>query len=132
MANETGKDAAFTFNSQTYGLTDCLQSGGIDHAVNEVVFQCNGMDKGAAGTTSATFNVSLVLDQTDITKINALLPGTNASDFEAHPFGDTATYVEVTSSDATLISAPMSWSANGMVTMDVTIRLNQITIQAAS
>ena len=132
MAKATGKNASFVFNSTTLNADDCLQSGGIDDAVNEVVYQCDGMDKAAAGTRSAMFNVSLVLAETDVTKITALAPGTNASDFEAHPFGDTATYVEVTSSDATVIRANKSWSANGVVTMDVSIRLNQITIQAAS
>ena len=129
---DIGNSAAFTFNSVTFGVTDCLQSTGITDAINEVIYQCNGMEQGKAGTRTATFTVSLFLSKTDTAKLAAVAPGTTAADFEYHPAGDTATYIEVTSSDAYVVSAPFNAAVNSMITLDVTIRLNQITIGAAA
>ena len=132
MALPTGKLAEFVFNSVTFDADDCIQGFSLNDAINEIVYQCDSMDKGAVGTRAVMWNVSLGLAAADTSKLAALTPGTNASDFEAHPFGDTATYVEITSSDATINQANISGSANGIITVDCVFRLNQVTIQAAS
>ncbi len=127
----SGKLAEFVFNAVTFDADDCLQSWNLNDAVNEIVYQCNSMDKGAAGTRSVTFSGSVALAAADTAKVAALTPGANAADFEAHPAGDTATYVEVTSSDATCITANMSTAPNSVLIIDFSIRLNQVTIGAA-
>ena len=128
---DTGKNAAFTFNSVVYDADDCVQSWTLNDSINEVVYQCGGYDKGAAGTRSATFSTSLALSQTDTTKHQALYPGATGA-FEAHPAGDTATYIEITSTSALITSANTSAPVNGIITIDLTIRLNDITLATAT
>ena len=126
-----GKLAAFTFNSVTFNADDCIQGWNLNDAINEIVYQCNSYDKGAVGTRSVTFAGSLALDATDTAKVAALTPGVTVADFEAHPAGDTATYVEVTSTSAMCVSANQSTAPNSIYTIDFTIRLNDVTIGAA-
>lgn len=127
----SGKLASFTFNSVTFDETDCLQGWNLNDAINEIVYQCNSYDKGVAGTRTVTFSGSMALDATDTAKLAALTPGATASDFEAHPAGDTATYVEITSTDALCVSANQTTAPNAIYTIDFTIRLNDVTIGAA-
>lgn len=127
----TGKLASFTLGAVTYDETDCLQGWNLNDAINEVVYQCNSMDKGVAGTRTVTFSGSMALAATDTVKLAALTPGTVAA-FEAHPAGDTATYVEVVSTSALVVSANLSTAPNAIFAVDFTIRLNDITIGAAA
>ena len=126
-----GKLAEFTLNGVTFDADDCLQGWNLNDAINEIVYQCNSYDKGAVGTRSVTFAGSLALDAADTAKLAALTPGATAADFEAHPAGDTATYVEVTSSDSLCVSANQSTAPSSIYTVDFSIRLNQVTIGAA-
>lgn len=128
---DTGKNQSFKFGSTTYTASDCIQSGAINDAVNEVVYQCGGYDKGAAGTRSITFAVSLALSVTDVTKINALYPGATGT-FKAHPGGDTPTYIEVVSTSALITQANKPMPVNGILSIDLVIRLNDVTFQTAS
>ena len=73
----------------------------------------------------------MALDATDTTKVSALASGSTGT-FEAHPGGDTATYIEVTSTNATVIQSNISAETNGVITLDVTIALDDVTYQAAS
>jgi len=127
----TGKNGSFSFAGTLYGASDCLQTWGLDHAINEVVYQCGGLDKGAAGTTSAMFNVSLALDATDTAKVTALTPGATGV-FEAHPAGDAAGRIEVESTQALVVQANMQGGPNNILTIDLRLRLNDITLQAAT
>lgn len=128
---DTGKNASFSFGGQVYDEDDCLQSGGLNDSINEVIYQCGGMDKAAPGTRSVTFTVSMALAADDTAKIAALTPGTTST-FEAHPAGDEVGYQEVTATDALVTAFNRSWSANGIITGDVTIRLNDVTLGAAT
>lgn len=128
---DTGKNASFKLGSTTYGTSDCLQSWAINDAINEVVYQCQGYDKAAAGSRSVTFAVSLALSVTDTTKVSALAPGTTGA-FEAHPGGDTDSYIEIISTSALVTQRNLSAPVNGIITADVQIRLNDVTFQAAS
>ena len=131
MALPSGKNASFTFGATTYDADDCLQSWALNHAINEVVYQCNGYDKGAAGTTSATFSTTLALAASDTTKVSALDAGSTGT-FSAHPAGDTAGYQEITASDALVVSSNRSTGPNAIISMDVTIRLQDITLSTAT
>lgn len=129
---DTGLNASVKINGTTYGTSDCLQSNAINDAINKVVYQCGGYDKAAVGTRVVTFTFSLALAKTDVTKMTALAPGTLITTFEAHPAGDTDGYIEIISTDGIIESRPGTWSPNGMIAIDVTCHLNNITFQAAS
>lgn len=127
---DSGKLASFTFAATVYDQDDCVQSWDLDHSINEVLYQCGGYEKAAVGNTSAVFTVTLALAKTDTAKLSALAPGTIGT-FEAHPGGDSASNIEITSTQAVVISAPISTSPNDIISVDLTIRLNDITIGAA-
>ena len=126
-----GKNASFQFAGTTYDADDCLQGWDLTDAINDIVYQCNGYDKHASGTRAVSFRASLALAATDTTKISALAPGTTGA-FEAHPGGDTATYIEVTASRGTVISRPVSAPINGIISCDVEISLDDITYTSAT
>lgn len=128
---DTGKLASFSFGGTVYDEDDCVGGWSLNDAINEIIYQCGGQDTAAAGTRSTTFSASLGLEATDHAKITALAPGTSGA-FEGHPAGDTATYIEVLATDSLVTVANQSAPANGIISLDVTIRLNDITTQAAS
>ena len=129
---DSGKLASFTFNATTYDESDCMQGSSISDAIQEAMYMCDGYSKGVPTLRELTFTVSLALANTDTAKVTALTPGTTATDFEYHPGGDTATYLEFTSTDAYVVSRPLNTAPNGVHTIDVTIRLNDITFGAAA
>lgn len=128
---DTGKLASFSFNSVVYDEDDCINSWQLNDAINKVIYQCGGTDKGAAGTRVTTFAVSLALAADDVTKVGALVPGSVAA-FEAHPAGDTPGYQEVTSTEALLETANRQTSPNGIIAFDLTFHLNDVTLATAT
>jgi hypothetical protein len=126
-----GKLASFKLGSTVYDADDCLQSWDLNDAINDIVYQCNSYDKHAVGTRAITFDVTLALAATDTAKIAALAPGTTGG-FEAHPGGDTATRIEITSTKGTVISRNLSAPSNGIISTDISIALDDVTFQAAS
>lgn len=131
MALPSGKLASFSFAGTVYNSDDCLQGWTLNDSINEVIYQCSGLDKAAAGTRSVTFNASLALAASDTTKVSNLSPGSTGV-FEAHPAGDTSGYQEIEATSAMVITANRSTAPNSIISLDVTIRLQDITIQAAT
>lgn len=129
---DTGVNAKVLINTTTFTTTDCIQSNAINDAINKVIYICGGYDKAAAGSRVVTFTFSVALAKTDVTKINAVAPGTVLTAFEAHPGGDTAGNIEIISTDGIIESRPINWGPNSMIAMDVTVHLNNVTFQAAS
>jgi spore germination protein YaaH len=128
----TGKLASFKLGAVVYDQDDCLQGWSLNDAINEVVYQCNSFDQGIAGTRTVTFNASLALAATDTVKLAAFTPGTVYTTFEAHPAGDTALNVEIASTSAVIITANQSTAPNAIYAVDLSIRLNNVTIGAAT
>ena len=126
-----GKLAAFTWNTTAFTTATCIQSWDLASSINDIVYQCNGYDKHAAGTKVISFRTSLALYSSDVAKVQGFAPGTTAA-FEAHPGGDTATYIELTSTRGMVVSAPISAPINGIVTMDVEIALDDLTYSCAA
>lgn len=122
----SGKNASFVFAGQTYDSDDCLQGWDLNQAVADATYLCGGYERHAAGAKTITFNVSLALAATDSTKLSYLAPGTTGA-FEAHPAGDTATYIEAEVAKATVISSNISAPINGFVTADVVFGIDDIT-----
>lgn len=128
---DTGLLASFKFDNEVYDEDDCLSGWSLADQIQEVIYQCGGMEKGAAGPRSAVFNVALGLAADDTAKVSALYPGATGA-FEAHPAGDTPSYIEVTATDALVRVANKSAPANGIITLDLQIRLNDITLGTAT
>jgi hypothetical protein len=121
----SGKNASFSFATVVFDADDCLQSWDLSSAVADVVYQCNGYDKHAVGTKSASFRTSLALAATDTTRVTAFAPGTTGI-FEAHPAGNTATYIEIEVAKATVISANLTAPINGIIAIDLELALDDI------
>ena len=127
----SGKMASFLFGSTTYDSDDCIQNWNLDKSVEDITFYCSGRTKHLGGNANAVFTASLALSATDTTKIGALVEGATGV-WEGHPAGDTSSYIEYTATKGTVINSPVSAPQNGVVTIDVTIALDDCTGGAAS
>jgi len=127
----SGVNQKVKFGTTTLTKASCIQDSGLDDAINSVIYQCNGFDKGVAGTRSAVFNLTLAIGATDDAKITAFAPGATGT-FDAWPGGHVATYVQITAASAMVISANKSSPVNGILSADISIRLQDITIKAAT
>jgi len=128
---DAGKLAGFTWNTTAFTSASCIQSWDLASSINDIVYQCNGYDKHAAGTKVASFRTSLALNSSDVALVQGFAPGTTAA-FEAHPGGNTTTYIEIIAAKGTVISAPISAPINGIMTMDIEIALDDITYSCAA
>lgn len=126
-----GSNARFEWDGVSYTTEHCLQAWDFANSVNDIVYQCGGYDKHLGGTKNVSFNVSLALDATDTTKITALAPGDTTTQFSAHPAGATTNYIKITSTDGLVLSNNLTAPINGIVSMDVVIALNNVTITKA-
>ena len=123
---DSGRLAGFKFGSVTYDADDCLQGWDIADSINDVVYQCNSMDKHARGTQNVIFRVPLALQASDTTIIAAFAPGTSATTFEAWPGGYTTNYIEFASTDVLVLRRDLSAAINGIITADIEIAINSI------
>lgn len=128
---DTGVNAAFSFGGQVYDQDDCLSGWSLNDQIQEVVYQCGGMERGAPGVRQATFNISLAIAKDDTDKWTNLVPGATGV-WEGHPAGDTPGYVEATSTDALIRVANKTTDSNAMIMIDLQIRLNDITLGTAT
>lgn len=126
-----GNLARFSWDGVDYTTEHCLQSWDFNNAINDIVYQCAGYDKHLGGTQNVSFSVSLALDATDTTKITALAPGDTTTQFAAYPTGYTTNYIGITSTDGLVLTNNLTAPINGIVSMDVTIALNNVTIAKA-
>jgi hypothetical protein len=127
----SGLNASFKLGATTYDSDDCIQGWDLDDALNDIVYQCTQFNKHIVGARTVVFSGTLALDATDTTKINALKAGTQGA-FEGHPAGDTATYMEIISTQGTVTRSHMSAPINGVITLDFDIALDDVTYQAAT
>lgn len=127
----TGKNAEFKWVSTTYDADDCLQNWNLDRNVEDITYYCNGHTKHLAGNANAVFSCSLALSATDTAKIAALEEGTTGA-WIGYPAGNTATYMKFTATRGVVINAPVSAPQNGVVTVDVTIALDDCTDAAVT
>ena len=128
---DSGVNASFSFGGTVYDADDCLQNWNLDWSVEDITYYCNGAQKHLPGNVNAVFTATLALAATDTTKIGALEPGSTGV-WEGHPAGDTATYIEYEATKGTVLSAPVSAPQNGVISIDVTIALDDCTDGAAT
>lgn len=127
----TGINESIKWGSTVYDSDDCLQSGTINDAIAEILIQCGGFNVAGEGPRDVTFAFSMGLPATAIAIINDFEPGATDT-FEAHPAGDVPTYIEVVSTSAKVISRNINYAVGAFITMDVNMRLSDVTYQAAS
>lgn len=128
---DSGKNASFSFASTVYDTDDCLQNWDLNPSVEDVTYYCNGRTKHAVGNADAVFSCQLALAADDTGKISALAEGATGA-WEGHPGGDTAGNIEFTSTKGTVINVPTSAPQNGVITIDVTIALDDLTRATAT
>jgi len=123
--------ASFKLGATTYSAADCLQSWQLAHSIQELIYQCSGVNKAAAGAVDATFSVSLALAASDTTKHAALDAGSTGA-FEAHPGGDSSGFIEITATDSLVTRSNTTSGPRSIISYDLTIRLQDITLSAAT
>lgn len=129
---DRGNLASFGWEGVTYSTNDCLSAWDFADSINDIVYQCNGYDKHLGGTRALEFRFSIGLDADDTTKISPFVPGTESTQFEAHPGGSTTNYIEITSTKAVVLSRDITAPMNGIIGMSVVIALdNAVTTVAA-
>lgn len=122
---------SITFGATTYGTADCIQVATFTNGAEDLTYRCSGYIKHASGDGTVMLDFSIVIEATDTAKIAALAPGTTGIS-EYHPFGDTATYIEHTTTNATVMKADHSDSAGKLVTLDITLAWDDCTSGAAA
>ena len=127
----SGKNASFSFGGTVYDADDCLQDWNLDKSVEDITYYCNGRTKHLAGNADAVFTSTLALSADDTGKIGDLAEGSTGA-WEGHPGGDTAGNIEYTSTKGTIINAPVSAPQNGVIAIDVTIALDDLTESVAT
>jgi hypothetical protein len=127
----TGKLASFKWVATIYDTDDCLQSWELSKSVEDITYFCNGRTKHLVGNADAVFSCTLALSATDTAKIAAFEEGATGA-WEGHPAGDTLNYIEFLAAKGTVLSAPISAPQNGVVTLDLTIALDDLTEPAAT
>lgn len=128
--SKSGNNASVLFGSTTYDETDCLQSVSLNRNGNPVTYPCGGTLLSEPGIASYTLTFSVALDATDTAKVAALAENQTGI-VEFHPAGDTATYIEYSSTNGTIATANTTSGAGTIITLDVTINLDDVTDGAA-
>jgi len=128
---ETGLLQSFTFNSVTLDSDDCLQTTGVSSTLQTAKYQCSGVMKSAKGAKTFAFNYSFAVPVASDSLLTALDVG-STSTFTYYPFGNTATYIKITATRAIVTAMNIGAAANGVVTVDGTMELDDRTIGAAT
>lgn len=115
----------------TYSATDCIQVASFTNGKEDITYRCGGDYAHLAGTSTITLDFSIALLATDTAKVTALAPGATGI-AEYHPFGDTASYIEHTTTKATVMKADLSDAAGKVVNLDVTLVWDDVTSTAAT
>jgi hypothetical protein len=133
MTKFTGKSQSLAFNSITFGSGgSCITSVEYSDDIDDYVSECAGatVKEHTTGLRNITATVQGYLNQTDATMLNAIEPGVNDTDWVHYPAGNTATYIKITASKASVTSRPMSIPVSGISTFSFTAVLDSLTIAA--
>lgn len=106
----------------------------FDDAAADIVSQVVGqaVDVHYAGTRNITGSVNCELVNTGVADFETNFKPTTTGATEIHLFGDTATYVEITSTKGTILSRNATGSINGIVTYTLNFALDDATVAAAA
>jgi len=122
---------SFTFGGLTFDTDDCVQSAGVNTSLQTGKYQCSGIMKSVTGAKTFSYNYSMAVAVANDSYITALDVG-STSTFTYYPFGNTATYIKLSATRGTATALNISAPANGVVTVDGTIELDDLTVGAAT
>ena len=131
MAASGGVNASFSFAGSTFDTSSCLQNTQIQRTMNQITYNCAGVQQYVAGAKVYLFTYQMALASTDTASVAALAEGTTGT-FEYHPGGDTAGNIEMTSTKGTSVQMNISAAVNGIITIDGQIGLNDLTDATAT
>ena len=133
-----GKKASpeVTIGATVFDSDDCVQDARLSVNGEEYTYYCSGVTAREVGNPQITLTFTVALEVTDTAKV-AVLDAVNdtpqtAVAMEFHPGGDTATYIEGTTTAGYITSLDLSAPQNGIITADVTCAWNNLTLGAAS
>ena len=127
----SGMLAAFTFGGMTWDADNCVQTTGVNTSLNTAQYQCSGIMKNVVGAKSFSFNYSIAVPVANDSELTAL-DVASTSAFTYYPFGNTATYIKLSSTRAVSTAMNVSAPVNGVVTVSGTLVLDDLTIGAAT
>ena len=122
----SGLNQQFVFASITYGPSACVQSAGINTSLNAPTYQCSGIMKNTIGAKTFSFTYSIAVSATNDSYVTALDVG-STSTLSYFPFATTTGYLKLTSTRGVCTQQNISSAANGVVTVDGTIALDDLT-----
>ena len=109
----------------------CLQGAQLLYNGTDISYHCAGNILHIAGPEDVQLTFSVALDNDDTTTIGLLAYGSQDS-MEFHPGGDTATYIEHLTTNATIVGVTHNASPGSAIILDVTARWDDLTSQAAA
>lgn len=129
----TGGLASFKFGSTVYQcISNYTWSGSIQEAVGRCSSSAGAVTHRAPGATDDSFTFDVLLDEDDITSLNALKRGTTGA-FEFHPQGDTAGNIEFTAALAVINSSTLGGGTDALNVLSIGMGISGVlTIAAAS
>lgn len=90
------------------------------------------VDTHYAGTANVTGSVNCELAAASATVVGTNFPRGKTGAVEIHLFGDTATYLEITSTDGVILGINSGGTVNGITAFTINFALNDVTYAAAS
>lgn len=125
----SGMNNSFIFGGITFDDDDCVQSAGVNTTMATASYQCSGIMKNVTGPKSFVFNYTIVVAATNDSYVTALDIG-STSTLTYRPYGTTAGRLKYTSTRGIASSQNISAPASGVVTIDGSIVLDDLTIAA--
>ncbi|MCO5189171.1 MAG: hypothetical protein M9918_13390 [Anaerolineae bacterium] len=122
---------SITIAGTTFDDDDCVQSAEITVGGVEISYYCGADTYYITGAEEVILTFTLALAQTDTTAMAAIARGTSGV-CEFHPFGDTATYIEYTTTNGTITNHRLSSNPAAAGLIEVTCRWDDVTIGAAT
>lgn len=106
----------------------------FDRAAADVISRvvAQNVDYHYAGTLNITGTVNFEVALTGVAIVETNFKPQTTGATEIHLFGDTATYVEITSTAGVILTQNLSGAINGIVAGTLTFALNDVTIGAAT
>ena len=125
-----------TVAAQVFDSDDCVQTADLTIDGETYDYYCSGISQIEMGNPTIVLNFTVALEMNDTAKIAVLDAVKNtpqeAVTMEFHPAGDTATYIEATTTAGLITSLKIGAPQNGIMMADVSCRWNNITLGAAA
>lgn len=127
----SGLNQQFVFGGLTFGPAACVQSAGVNTSLNSPQYQCSGIMKNTVGAKSFSFTYSIAVSASNDSYVTALDVG-STSTLSYFPYATTSGYLKLTSTRGIATQQNISSAANGVVTVDGTIVLDDLTFTTST